>query len=211
MEIIRSVEKIKRRFKVTTETGEVFWIPYTLFQERPLEQGASFDPDEYDSWLKGKLYRPALQLAVSWLAQRSMAEKEIRDHLLRIGYRDNVAEAVILRLRQEGFLNDAEFARQWAESRSGQRLGAYRITRELRKKGIEPEEIRDALSQIDPEAQLEAAAALAKKGLSRAKADEDKAKTERRTLAMLARRGYSFDLAKKAIRIARSNWNDEED
>ena len=106
---------------------------------------------------------------------------------------------VIYKLSRENLLDDADFARQWVESRSGHRLGKNRIAQELRRKGITQEEAEEALSAIDEEDQLASAIALAEKAAARLKPDEDLRKAANRIAGMLARRGFSWDIAKQAI------------
>ena len=58
---------------------------------------------------------------------------------------------------------------------------------------------------IEDEDQLAGAVALAEKAAARIKPGEDMRKATNRIAAMLARRGYSWDIAKEAIRHAISD------
>ena len=102
---------------------------------------------------------------------------------------------VLYKLEREHLLNDADFARQWVEARSGRKLGRSRIAQELRRKGIDADEAEEALSAIGEDAQL----ADAEKAAARAKSDEDPRKTYQRIAAMLARRGFRWDITKEAL------------
>ena len=106
---------------------------------------------------------------------------------------------VLYKLEREHLLNDADFARQWVEARSGRKLGRSRIAQELRRKGIDADEAEEALSAIDEDDQLADAIALAEKAAARAKPDEDPRKTYQRIAAMLARRGFRWDITKEAL------------
>ena len=94
-----------------------------------------------------------------------------------------------------------------------QQKGDQRIINMLIRRGFSYDDARHAVSQVheelgdtededfdqpSDEEQLEAAAALVRKALARPR-DEDARKTSQRILSMLARRGYSFDLAKEAL------------
>ena len=106
---------------------------------------------------------------------------------------------VLYKLEREHLLNDADFARQWVEARSGRKLGRSRIAQELRRKGIDADEAEEALSAIGEDDQLADAIALAEKAAAHAKPDEDPRKTYQRIAAMLARRGFRWDIAKEAL------------
>jgi regulatory protein len=112
---------------------------------------------------------------------------------------------VIYKLQRENLLDDADFARQWVESRQHHKLGRSRIAQELRRKGVSQDEAEEALSIIEDDDQLAGAIALAQKAAARIKPGEDMRKASSRIAAMLARRGYSWDIAKEAIRQALSD------
>ena len=79
------------------------------------------------------------------------------------------------------------------------KLGRSRIAQELRRKGIDADEAEEALSAIGEDAQLADAIALAEKAAARTKSDEDPRKTYQRIAAMLARRGFRWDITKEAL------------
>lgn len=205
MEIITGIKKERGRFRITISDSEELLVPVSLFHERPLQEGQEIDLEDYDNWLMVRQYRFALDRAVGYLAARARSKREIEQKLLQAGYRPCTVEMVIYKLSRENLLDDADFARQWVESRSGHKLGKNRIAQELRRKGITQEEAEEALSAIDEEDQLASAIALAEKAAARLKPDEDLRKAANRIAGMLARRGFSWDIAKQAIQQALSD------
>ena len=199
MDVITSIRKERGRYRVTVSESDEFLVPVSLMRERPLTEGHPIDVEEYDNWLMVRQYRFALDRAVGYLAARACSQKEIQDKLLRAGYRPSTVEMVIYKLQRENLLDDADFARQWVESRAHHKLGRSRIAQELRRKGISHEEAEDALSAIDDDDQLAGAIVLAEKAASRIKPGEDKRKAFNRIAAMLARRGYAWDIVKEAL------------
>lgn len=202
MDVITGIRKERGRYRITVNDSESILVPVSLLRERPLREGQTFDLEEYDQWLMVRQYRFALDRAVGYLAARDRSKREIEQKLLQAGYRPCTVEMVLYKLEREHLLNDANFARQWVEARSTHKLGKNRIAQELRRKGISAEEAEEALSAIDEEDQLTGAIALAEKAAARAKPDEDRRKTVNRIAAMLARRGYSWDIAQEAIKQA---------
>ena len=207
MDVITAIKKERGKYRVTVNDAEDVLVPVSLMRERPLSEGQPIDLEDYDNWLMVRQYRFALDRAVGYLAARACSTREIEQKLLRAGYRPSTVEMVIYKLQRENLLDDADFARQWVESRQHHKLGRSRIAQELRRKGISQEEAEDALSVIDDDGQLSGAVAVAEKAAARIKPGEDMRKAASRIAGMLARRGYSWDIAKQAIAQALSDEN----
>lgn len=198
MALIRSIENDKGRVTITLEDGTHWKILRSILVERPLQEGQELDPDEYEAWLAPRQYRSALKKAVDALALRPCSTGEIRKGLERIGYSHTTVDRVLARLASEHLLDDAAFARQWAESRA-RKYGSYRIRQELRMKGIDPDVIDEVLDGFSFDDQLSLAISIVQKGFRAAKAGEDPRKTSQRILASLNRKGFPYDLAKEAL------------
>lgn len=209
MEVITAIEKQRGKMRVTISESQQILVPISLFRERPLQVGQPIDMEDYDQWLMVRQYRHALDRAVAFLASRARSRREIEDKLLQCGYRPCTVEMVLYKLETEHLLDDADFARQWVEARVNHNLGRNRIAQELRRKGISDPEAQAALESIDDDDQLTAATALVEKALHRAKPGEDPRKTASRITAMLARRGYGWDVAREALRQAMENLPEE--
>lgn len=205
MDVITAIKKERGKYRVTINDSEDVLVPLALMRERPLKEGQPLDLEEYDNWLMVRQYRFALDRAVGYLAARARSTHEIEQKLLQAGYRPCTVEMVIYKLQRENLLDDADFARQWVESRQTHKLGRSRIAQELRRKGVSQEEAEEALSVIEDDDQLAGAIALAEKTAARIKPGEDLRKASNRIAGMLARRGYSWDIAKQAIQHALSS------
>lgn len=205
MDVITAIKKERGKYRITINDADDVLVPSSLMKERPIKEGQQLDLEEYDNWLMVRQYRFALDRAVGYLAARARSKREIEQKLLQAGYRPCTVEMVIYKLQRENLLDDSDFARQWVESRQHHKLGRSRIAQELRRKGVSQEDAEDAMSIIEDEDQLSGAVALATKAAARIKPDEDIRKATNRIAAMLARRGYSWDIAKEAIRQAVSD------
>jgi regulatory protein len=106
-------------------------------------------------------------------------------------------EEVIALLIEAGAIDDASFARRYAEDkRALAGWGPDRITAALESRGVAREYIEAALEGEDTEAQLERAVGLlGDRGM--ACADE---RERERALGLLVRRGYPLELAYEAVR-----------
>lgn len=140
--------------------------------------------DPYNLALKALSYKERTESELrSWLAEREVAEVEI--------------EEVIALLMEVGAIDDASFARRYAEDkRALAGWGPDRITAALESRGVARAHIEAALAGEGAEEQLERAVALlGDRGYSCA--DE---RERERALGLLVRRGYSLELAHDAVR-----------
>lgn len=199
MDVITGIERQQGRVRITVNEEVVIRVPLSLFRERPLEAGAPIDLAEYDQWLMVRQYRHALDRAVAYLAARARSTKEVADKLHQCGYLPSTVEMVICKLSQMGILNDADFAAQWVEERSGKFLGKRRIRQELQRKGIAANAAQIALEAFEDEEQQ--ALALAQK-LAPRYLKEASPKGAQKLMQALVRRGFDWETAKAAARRA---------
>jgi regulatory protein len=144
-----------------------------------------------------------LQSALRYLGYRPRSEAEVRRLLQQRGYLPATTDAAIRRLFSLNYLNDEDFARNWARSRAQESgYGPRRIEQELRSKDIEPSIVRDAVREAF--APLDEAAQAKRVLTKRFKSANLKEPTAlRRAASFLQRRGYSskviFDLLRYPV------------
>ena len=141
----------------------------------------------------------AFEAAVGALARKELTRAELATRLRKRGFDAEAAEVAIERLADIGEIDDARFARRYAEDKRQLRgWGTERIREALRGRGVADEDIEEALRGLGGEAEVESAVEL----LAR-RADALDSETARsRALGFLARRGYDSETAYEAIRIA---------
>ena len=90
--------------------------------------------------------------ALRVLALRDHSEAELRRKLKQKGYDEAGVEASVARLKELGYLDDARFARGFAESsiRNGRGYGA-RLKLELSRRGVAGGIIQEALAELSEE------------------------------------------------------------
>jgi regulatory protein len=131
------------------------------------------------------------------LAQ-AMAEKDVPPE---------VADAVLDRYVEVGLIDDAEYARILVRSRHANRgLSRRALALELSHAGIGDELAADALGTLDADTEQDTARRLARRRLASATGLTREVRL-RRVVAMLARKGYSTELA---VRIVRELLDEEE-
>lgn len=185
------------RATLTLSNGETLAMPRAMLKERPYRGGTPFDRDAFDAFLSERSYPFAMEKAVALLAMRSRTQQEIADALRKNAYPERTVARVMARLDEAGYINDTDFAEQWAASRTNKGMGSRRIRMELRRKGVDGEAIDEALTAIDEDDMLSGALKAARKAASGK--DITDPKDRQKILAALARRGYGYSEAKQAL------------
>lgn len=192
-----SVRRDHGRAALTLSNGETLVMPRAMLKERPYRGGTPFDREAFDAFLSERSYPFAMEKAVALLAMRPRTQQEIADALRKNAYPVRTIARVMARLDEAGYINDTNFAEQWAASRTGKGMGARRIRMELRRKGVDGDAIDEVLSSIDEDEMLSGALKAARKAASGK--DISDPKDRQKVLAALARRGYGYSEAKQAL------------
>lgn len=116
----------------------------------------------------------------------------------------DIIDAVLARVEEYGYVNDAKFAENYTRSlASSGRKGRRAIAMDLRRKGVDADLITEATETIDDETEYASVVALARKRLRTAKG-VDTRKDDQRIAAYLARRGFNPGDIFRAIAEARA-------
>src|SRR5579862_9832743 len=96
-----------------------------------------------------------------YLGRRDRTVAQVRAHLERIGVRPHLVDQALTVVAEQGYLDDARYARLFVEDRRAiDGWGVERIRARLETVGIEPQAIDEALGGIDHAAELVAASQL---------------------------------------------------
>lgn len=202
MEIIKNAEVIRGKTKIVFESGWTVWLDRRWMPGFSLDPGTAVERADFEKFLLLHQYPSALNDAVTLLAVRNRSRLEIRQSLLRRKYDHAVIEMVLFKLEKEKLLNDEEFSAQWVQARMS-KYGPIRIAQELRMKGIDRDMTGSAIQEVLTEDQeLENAVLLAMKKLRTEKTDAEEIKRFQRITSFLVRRGYSWEIARKAYEMA---------
>jgi regulatory protein len=152
-----------------------------------------------DPSLDGELrLQHALDLAFRHLTQRERTVLEIRRRLEGKRVEPDAIEAALAHLIEQGYLDDARFARQFAEDkRLLDEWGADRIERRLTALGVPAEIVRDTVGVRGRDGELDAAVVLVRRRFPALRGDP---RERQRAFGVLVRKGYEPDLAWEAIR-----------
>jgi len=84
--------------------------------------------------------------AISLLARRDFASRELCERLTRQGFEETTATSVLAELAREGVLDDGRYAQNYVAYRAGRGHGPVRIAAELRRCGLASDLIEAALA-----------------------------------------------------------------
>jgi regulatory protein len=161
-----------------------------------LAVGQDLDQGKIDRLLAEDAGEEAYQRALRFLSYRARSQKEVIDNLKKNEIPEAVIDETVARLKANGLIDDAGFARTWLENRSEFRpRGAYALRTELRQKGIGDGFIEAALGGID-ETALAFKAGRAKAAKLQAAGEQD---FKRKLYGFLSRRGFNFEVIAEVV------------
>ena len=188
----------ERRGKARVFVDGEFWaeLDAGVAIERGFREGAAFSREELDRARVAGERPVAMGRALNLLGYRARSEAEIRERLGRYGYAGETIEAVVVRLEELGYLDDAKFARLKAREKA-RRYGPRRVSVELRKSGVGEELGREVVEEeFAGRSEVgEARSAAARRYNGRGSDAE-----ARRVYGFLVRRGYSAEVC---VQVAR--------
>ena len=145
-------------------------------------------------------YSIANTIALNALVARAKSKGELLAHLKKRGVEDDVAQATIFRLQENGLINDSEFAKAWTQSRhTSKKLSKRIIAGELRTRGVDQSSIDEALEEIDDESEYRTAFSLGMKKYNTMSRLEPEVQI-RRIQSLLQRKGFSLPTIARVIR-----------
>jgi regulatory protein len=142
----------------------------------------------------------ARQICLRLLTVAPRTRAQLAQALHRRGVPDDAAETVLSRFADVGLIDDAAFARAWVESRHHSRgLSRRSLSGELRRQGVETEEIRAAVDSLDPEQEVATARRLVAQKMAGTRGQPPEVRV-RRAAGTLARKGYPPGLVFRLIK-----------
>ena len=153
----------------------------------------------------------ARQICLRLLTSAPRTRAALAEALHKKAIPDDVAGRVLDRLTAVGLVDDQAYAEVFVSSRHRDRgLGRTALRTELRRKGVDPVTVEQAVSTIDADDERDRAAALIRRRVDASMAAGPVA-ARRRLTALLARRGYSASVANSVVEEALREYGVTED
>jgi regulatory protein len=145
----------------------------------------------------------ARAVALRFLGYSARSRSEMQKRLEKDEFAPEIIAAVLAELEARNWVNDAQFARDWVEDRAERKkYGKGRLAAELRRKGVDKDEVTAALDTVEDADELARARSAA---ASRWKLIEDETDREalqsekRRVAAFLQRRGFGWAIITQVL------------
>ncbi len=198
MAVITDIQLQKRtpgRYSVYLDNQYSFSLTDLELSGSSLRIGQKLTAAEAEAWHLQSVEGKAYNLALGYLSYRPRSQREMTDYLARKGYEVAVAEPVIKRLAEYGFIDDAAFAASWIANRQALKPRSRRmLEQELLHKGIDRQVVAEALEELGDEAQTQALTRLIE-----ARRRQERYRNPDTLMQYLARQGFRYDQIKKAL------------
>lgn len=190
-----------RRVNVYLDGVYAFPLDIKVATAAGLKCGQVLSEEEIADLIAADGLEKAYDRALRYLSYRPRSTAEMRRYLAGKKIPADLAEKVIARLTANGLLDDAAFARFWAENRAAFSPRSGRLlSQELRQKGVDAAHIAAVLPQNEAEGARQVARRKA-----RTMGHLDYQTFRRRMLGCLQRRGYDYELAQQ---ITQEIWDE---
>jgi regulatory protein len=164
------------------------------------KQASGSPPETAETAEVGDPEEQARQICLRLLTIAPRTRTQLATALRRSGIPAEAAETVLSRFADVGLIDDAAFARAWVESRHYSRgLSRRSLSAELRRQGVQNEEIREAVDTLDPEHEVATARRLVEQKLAGTRGQPPEVRV-RRAAGTLARKGYPPGLVFRLIK-----------
>jgi regulatory protein len=150
-ELITAIEPQKRNFdRVNIYINGQFGFGLSSKLAEGIAVGQSLSAMEIEKLQILEMIDRAKEATNNYLSYRPRSVQEVRRHLSKKEYSDEVIDEVIEDLSEANLLDDSSFADYWIEQREAFRpRGRFALRQELYQKGINAEIIDAALDQVD--------------------------------------------------------------
>jgi len=193
---LRSRDGRGARVRVYLDGKFAFSLEAEVVLKGRLAVGQELAADQLEKLSQASDFQRCLNAAVHYLSYRPRSEFELRGRLRQRGFGSDDIEAVLVRLKEQGIMDDGEFAQFWRDNRQAFSPRSRALTRlELRRKGVGEEVIGQALSAIDDGDSAYRAALVKARRLPLA----DYGIFRRRLGEYLRRRGFSYTVISKTV------------
>ncbi|WP_163194355.1 recombination regulator RecX [Clostridium thermarum] len=189
----------KKRVNVYINEDYAFSCDAELVYKYDLKKSKLVDLEQIKDIITADNLMKAKNDALKYLERSYKTEKELRDKLYKKGYDETTVQGTVAFLKEYNFLNDEKYIEIYIKDKQ-KRSGKNKLKYDLIKKGIDEEIIQEFTSKMEAGVEDDTAESLAaKKYQIIIKRETDKKKIYEKLLRFLVNKGFSWEIAKKAI------------
>ncbi len=147
---LRSGKGRSKHANVSLDGKYAFGLEAEVALKEGLKVGQELSAGQIEALKKANNYQRCFNTAARYLSYRPRSEYEMRRQLSKHHFDDDIIEAVLSKLKEQGLVDDTAFARFWKENRQSFSPRSQWLTRlELKQKGVPSEIIDQVVSTID--------------------------------------------------------------
>lgn len=207
MAILSDIREIRGLMELSLDGITWLRVRKKHFYQLPLKIGDIVDPELYMDRIAAAQAADCYEAALTILDQAAQTSGDMRSKLIRKGYIEAAAAAVVERLVGNGLIDDARYAQRIAGGQINKPVGAYAVRRKLLAKHLPDEAIEAAMEGFDDEQQNAACRDAAGK-LWRKYAGLPRREGRAKLSQALARRGFGWDAISSAVEEIVSTFDD---
>ena len=209
MSIITKIEEQKNKKRVNIFVDDAFFCGLNketavIFK---LKTGKDIDEKTLKDAIFDSEVKSATEKGVDYIGSRMHSRKELYDKLIKKGYEKQVVLRALEKLEEYHYVDDGLFAKQYIEQ--NKKYSKKMLENKLKQKGISSDIIFENLGDDDENSDFELCKKYAQKYAKSKDLKEPGA--VQKMYASLARKGFSFDVIKKACKLEIIRIDDEND
>ncbi|MBA7615515.1 Regulatory protein RecX [subsurface metagenome] len=187
----------KKRVNVFLDGRFAFSLEAEVAVKENLQVGQELSEGDIEALAGAELSQRCFDAALHYLGYRPRSESELRERLKRRGFDGDNVETVLVRLKEQGLVDDLAFAQFWKDNRqSFSPRSQWLVRHELKQKGVAEEVIDQVVADIDDEDSAYQAAMSKARSLSIA----DYQSFHRRLGEYLKRRGFGYGVINNTLK-----------
>jgi len=185
-----------KKINVSLDGKRAFSLEVDVALKEKLKVGQEISTNKIEAIKKADYQQQCYGAAARLLCYRPRSEHEMRQRLTKLGFDTDTIEGLLNKLKDQGLLNDIDFATFWRDTRQSFSPRSQWLTKmELKQKGISTEIIDQVTNNINDKDNAYNAAK--KKALSLGKTDYQLFR--RRLGEYLKRRGFGYNVIMRTI------------
>ncbi len=186
----------KKRVNVSLDGRFAFSLEAEVTIKEGLQAGQELSISQIEALARSDHFHRCLNTAANYLSYRPRSELELRERLHQRGFDGDSVEAVLVKLKEQGLIDDTAFAQFWKDNRESFSPRSQWLTKlELRRKGI-ADNIIDQIADTINDEDSAYRAALSK---ARSLPLSDYQSFYRRLSDYLKRRGFGYGVISHTI------------
>jgi len=140
----------RKRVNVFLDGKFAFSLEAEVAVKEGLQLRQELSASEIEALARSDHFHRCLNAAAHYLSYRPRSEFELRERLHRRGFDGDSVEAVLTKLKEQGVVDDMEFAQFWKDNRESFSPRSQWLTKlELRRKGVADDIIDQVTGAID--------------------------------------------------------------